>query len=80
MSDLARWNLVVAPSTDTALRQVLADQGRSRKGELSRFVEDAVLARVFEVTVAQAKEQNADLSADEVDSIVDEALGWARRA
>jgi hypothetical protein len=80
MSDSARWNLIVSRSTDDALRQFLAGQGRGRKGELSRFVEEAVQARIFELTAEDAKRQNAHLAADEVAGIVDEALEWARRA
>lgn len=80
MSDTARWNLIVSRATDDVLRQFLASQGRGRKGELSRFVEEAVRARIFELTAEEAKQQNADLSADEIAFIVDEALEWARRA
>jgi len=79
MSSSARWNLIVSRDTDDALRQLLASQGRGRKGELSRFVEEAVQARIFELTAEDAKERNADLPDDEVASIVDEALEWARR-
>jgi hypothetical protein len=81
MSDhSARWNLIVSRATDDALRQFLAGQGRGRKGELSRFVEEAVQARIFELTAEETKRQNDHLSADEITDIVDEALGWARRA
>ena len=79
MSSSARWNLIVSRDTDDALRQLLASQGRGRKGELSRFVEEAVQARIFELTAEDAKERNADLPDDEIASIVDEALEWARR-
>lgn len=79
MSASARWNLVVSRDTDDALRQFLASQGRGRKGELSRFVEEAVQARIFELTAEDAKQKNADLPADEIARIVDEALEWARR-
>ncbi|HZU89811.1 MAG TPA: ribbon-helix-helix domain-containing protein [Stellaceae bacterium] len=65
----ARWNLVASQSTDDALRQFLASQGRGGKGELSRFVEEAIRARILALTVAQAKAQNA----------IDEALEWAQR-
>ncbi len=48
MSDNStRWNLIVSRATDDALRQFLASQGRGRKGELSRFVEEAVQARIL---------------------------------
>lgn len=79
MSDTARWNLIVSRQTDEGLREFLASQGRARKGELSRFVEEAVQARIFEMTVEQAKRENADLSAEEIQDMVDEAVEWARR-
>ena len=75
----ARWNLVVSQETDDALRQVLAASGRARKGELSRFVEDAVRARLVEVEAEAAKRVNAGLSEAAITDAVDEALEWARR-
>lgn len=79
MSATARWNLVVSQKTDDALRQVLAAEGRARKGELSRFVEDAVRARILEVEVEAAKRNNAGRTEAEIADVVDEALEWARR-
>ena len=76
--DTARWNLVVSRETDAALRRVLAAEGRARKGELSRFVEDAVRARILEAEAAAAKRANAGRTEAEVAAAVDEALGWAR--
>ncbi len=75
----ARWNLVVSRDTDNNLRQFLASQGRGRKGELSRFVEDAVRARIFEEEVRRAKAKNRGRSLKEIQQAVDEALEWARR-
>lgn len=75
----ARWNLVVSEETDTALRQVLAAVGLARKGGLSRFVEDAVRARILEFEAEAAKRTNAGRTEVEVDDAVDEALAWARR-
>jgi Ribbon-helix-helix domain len=80
MSASTRWNLVVSQGTDAALRQLLASQGRARKGELSRFVEEAVQARILELEAEQAKGQNAGVSAEAIGDAVDEALEWARRA
>ncbi|MFE0754013.1 ribbon-helix-helix domain-containing protein [Inquilinus sp. NPDC058860] len=74
-----RWNLVVSQSTDIALRQFLASQGGGRKGDLSRFVEEAVRAHILELTAAQAKAANADVDQDTLDAAIDEALAATRR-
>ena len=74
-----RWSLVVSQETDDALRRVLAAEGRARKGELSRFVEDAVRARILEVEAEAAKRANAGRAEAEVADAVNEALEWARR-
>ena len=69
----ARWNLVVSPATDAALRQFVASQGRARKGELSRFVEEAVRARILEIEAEQAKARNAALSVGAIETAIDAA-------
>jgi hypothetical protein len=74
-----RWNLVVSQSTDIALRQFLASQGGGRKGDLSRFVEEAVRAHILELTAAQAKAANADVDQETLDAAIDEALAATRR-
>ena len=75
----ARWNLVVSQETDDTLRQVLATEGRARKGGLSRFVENAVRAHIVEVEAEAAKRANASRTEAEIGEAVDEALGWVRR-
>ncbi|MGO1079640.1 ribbon-helix-helix domain-containing protein [Inquilinus sp. CA228] len=74
-----RWNLVVSQSTDIALRQFLASQGGGRKGDLSRFVEEAVRAHILELTAAQTKAANADVDQDTLDAAIDQALAATRR-
>ncbi|HFM1906583.1 TPA: ribbon-helix-helix domain-containing protein, partial [Escherichia coli] len=49
-----------------------------KKGDLSRFIEDAVQAHILELTAVQAKTANAHLDEAEITSMVDEALDWAR--
>jgi hypothetical protein len=79
MTDVTRrWNLVVSQETDTALRQFLASQGGGRKGDLSRFVEEAVRARILELAAEQAKAANAKRSAADIGAAVEAALAWAR--
>ncbi len=73
-----RWNLVVKVETDTELRQFLASEGGGKKGDLSKFVEEAVKARIFALSAARAKAANADRSEAEIDAAVSEALAWAR--
>ena len=73
-----RWNLVVSKSLDKSLRQFLADEGRSKKGELSRFVEEAVNKHIFDSALMAAREHIKDVDPDEMDQIIEEALAWAR--
>jgi hypothetical protein len=77
MAQATRWNLVVTVETDTELRQFLASDGGGKKGDLSRFVEDAVKARIFQLSVERAKAANAGRSAGEIEEAVAEALEWA---
>ncbi|MBU2571583.1 MAG: ribbon-helix-helix domain-containing protein [Gammaproteobacteria bacterium] len=74
-----RWNLAVSTETDRSLRLFLASQGGGKKGDLSRFIEEAVRAHILELTAEQAKADNAMVNEKELDSIVDEALEWARK-
>ena len=74
-----RWNLVVSSDTDVALRQFLVSRGGGRKGDLSRFVEDAVRAHVLELSAGEAKAKNSKRRAKEIEEAVDEALAWIRR-
>ena len=74
-----RWNLAVSADTDQSLRLFLASQGGGRKGDLSRFVEEAVRAHILELTAEQAKSANAIINEMDMDALVDEALTWARK-
>ena len=73
-----RWNVAVSADTDQSLRMFLASQGGGRKGDLSRFIEEAVQAHILELTAEQAKAANAHLSETALSEAVDEALDWAR--
>lgn len=73
-----RWNVAVSADTDQALRIFLASQGGGRKGDLSRFIEEAVRAHILELTAEQAKAANKNVSETGLTSMVDEALQWAR--
>jgi hypothetical protein len=74
-----RWNVAVSADTDKSLRMFLAGNGKGKKGDLSRAVEEAVLAYVFERTAEQIKSDTADMSGEDISSLINEALDWARR-
>ena len=75
----ARWNVAVSPDTDQSVRLYLAAQGKAgRKGELSKFIERATRAYLFDLTVAQAKQANVDVQEADLSAIVTEALQWAQ--
>jgi hypothetical protein len=49
MKQSARWTLTVSADTDRRVRRVLDAAGR--KGDLSRFVEEAVRSRLLELSM-----------------------------
>ena len=73
-----RWNIAVSPDTDQAVRMFLAAQGGGRKGDLSRFIEQAVRSYLFEQAVEQAKDATASMSEMELTDLIDEAVQWSR--
>lgn len=73
-----RWNIAVSPDTDQSVRMFLAAQGGGRKGDLSRFIEEAVRAYLFEQAVEQAKDSTANISGAELTDLIDEAVQWSR--
>jgi hypothetical protein len=76
--ETVRWNIAVSADTDQSLRMFLASQGGGRKGDLSRFIEEAVRAHILELTAEQAKSANVNVSEVELAAIVEEAVQWAR--
>ncbi|HSY71690.1 MAG TPA: ribbon-helix-helix domain-containing protein [Silvibacterium sp.] len=78
-STATRWNLVVTKETDQSLRQFLAESGGGRKGDLSRFVEEAVRTHLWHLTVKKIKAQNQNRDPKEIETLAKEAVAWARR-
>jgi hypothetical protein len=50
-----------------------------KKGAISRFVEEAVEERLFRLTVEEVQARNANVPDDELASLVDDAVRWARK-
>ena len=73
-----RWNIAVSPELDQSVRMFLAAQGGGRKGDLSRFIEEAVRAYLLERAVEQAKTAASGMGVAELNDLIDEAVQWAR--
>ena len=77
MEEAVRWNVKVSKETDLTVRTFLGSQG-AKKGDLSKFIEEAVRWRVFHRTVQGIKAHNADANPDELQSIIDDAVREVR--
>jgi hypothetical protein len=75
--EAVRWSLKVSKDTDLSLRTFLGSQGM-KKGDLSKFVEDAVNRRVLQCTLQDIWQRNADTDPDEIQRIVDDAVSEVR--
>ena len=76
-AESVRWTITVSRETDLTLRRYLGTQGM-KKGDLSRFVEEAVRWRVLDRTVEGLRKDNEDLPADELETLLEENLDAVR--
>ncbi len=74
---MTRWTLSIPDETDRTVRTYLARTGL-KKGDLSRFVDQAVRRQVFALVVKDIKERNADADPDELAQLIEEAVERAR--
>ena len=79
MSDRETTRLTITWSkeADHALRTFLGSQGM-KKGDLSKFIEEAVRWRIFHQSVREARNAFADVSPHELQKMIDEAVEDAR--
>jgi len=77
MEEAVRWNIKVSKETDLTLRTFLGAQGM-KKGDLSKFIEEAVRWRLFHRTVQDIKARNADTDPEELQRIIDNAVREVR--
>jgi hypothetical protein len=78
MDEAVRWNIKVSKETDLNLRTFLGSHGM-KKGDLSKFIEQAVRAHVFHRTVQDIKSRNADADPDQLQAIIDATVHEVRR-
>lgn len=74
---MTRWTLSIPDETDRTVRTYLARLGL-KKGDLSKFVDEAVRRQVFARIVKDIKERNAGADPNELDRLIKEAVGQAR--
>lgn len=72
-----RLTVTFTRETDLALRAYLGAQGM-RKGDLSKFIEDAVRWRMFDQAVQAVKAYNADVDPVDLQDAIDEACAVVR--
>lgn len=77
MDEAVRWTVRVSKDTDVAVRTFLARRGM-KKGDLAKFVEEAVRWRVLDQTVGETKTRNAKARPAEIEAAIDEALSAVR--
>ncbi len=74
---MIRWNLSIPEVTDRVVRTFLARNG-GKKGDLSRFVDEAVRRRVLDLTVEQVKDRNAGYDQQAILDLIDDEVAAGR--
>jgi hypothetical protein len=72
MGSNIRLSVVIPEETDRALRTYLRKK-RGKKRDISRFVDEAVQARLFELVVLDVKKRNRAFSQKQILQAIEEA-------
>ena len=75
--EAVRWNIKVSRETDLTLRTFLGAHGM-KKGDLSKFIEQAVRAHVFHRAVQDIKARNANTDPGELQSLIEDTVREVR--
>jgi hypothetical protein len=75
--ETTRLTITWSKEADHALRTFLGSQGM-KKGDLSKFIEEAVRWRIFHQTVREARAAFADVSPDALQKMIDDSVEDAR--
>lgn len=76
-SETTRLTITWSKQADLALRSYLGSQGM-KKGDISKFIEEAVRWRIFHQTIQQAREAFADVPPNELQKMIDDAVDEVR--
>ena len=74
---MVRWNITIPEETDRTVRAFLR-RNRGKKGDLSRFVDEAVRRSVFNLTVRQVKDRNSGYDPQEILELIDDEVNAVR--
>jgi hypothetical protein len=77
MDEPVGWTVRVSKDTDVAVRTFLAQRGL-KKGDLAKFVEEAVRWRVLDQTVAETKARNAKVRRATLEAAIGKAVASVR--
>lgn len=72
-----RWEIEVSKKTDATFRSFLDSQGMSKR-EKAKFIEEAVLARVFRRTVEEIHARNRSADPAEIEAEIEAAIREVR--
>jgi len=72
-----RWTVPASKETDISLRCFLAELGM-QKGDISKFIGDAVKWRMFDQTLDETRKQVEDVPEAEMQAIINEACESVR--
>jgi hypothetical protein len=75
--DAVRWNIKISKEADRSVRGYLAQRGL-KKGDLSKFVEEAVRWRILRMTVDRVRAGFSGMEGAKLDKLIDEATSAAR--
>jgi hypothetical protein len=75
--DTTRLTITWSKEADLALRTFLGSKGM-KKGDLSKFIEEAVRWRIFHQTVREARAAFADVSPGELQKMIDKSVEEVR--
>jgi hypothetical protein len=71
--ETTRLTITWSKEADLALRSYLGIQGM-KKGDISKFIEEAVRWRIFHQTIREAREAFADVSPGRLQKMIDETV------
>lgn len=77
MREAVRWSIKVSRETDLTLRTYLGARGM-KKGDLSKFIEEAVRWRILSRTVRDIKARNAKTDVNVLQAAIDGAVREVR--